>query len=143
MQKHISPNSACTEGVLAECNLREFVKTHVILAPARKFSRSRAASEIPFPRASRASRARRANSKFFILCVKISNYLRSRVIRKVKKTRCFLHFLDTFFSFPNRACTDRVLTVLSQFLGSPPLCGPGAPRSHGGAVAEIALATSG
>ena len=30
-------------------NLREFVKTHVILAPLREFSRSRAASKIPFP----------------------------------------------------------------------------------------------
>ena len=32
-------------------NLREFVKTHVILAPVREFSRSRAASKIPFPSA--------------------------------------------------------------------------------------------
>ena len=32
-----------------ESNLREFVKTHVILAPLREFSRSRAASKIPFP----------------------------------------------------------------------------------------------
>ena len=30
-------------------HLREFVKTHVILAPLREFSRSRAASKIPFP----------------------------------------------------------------------------------------------
>ena len=30
-------------------NFREFVKTHVILAPLREFSRSRAASKIPFP----------------------------------------------------------------------------------------------
>ena len=49
-------------------NLREFVKTHVILAPLREFSRSRAASKIPFPGAKRASSACR---KFFILGVKI------------------------------------------------------------------------
>ena len=30
-------------------NLREFVKTHVILAPLREFSGPRAASKIPFP----------------------------------------------------------------------------------------------
>ena len=30
-------------------HLRKFVKTHVILAPLRVFSRSRAASKIPFP----------------------------------------------------------------------------------------------
>ena len=29
-------------------NLRKFVKTHVILAPVREFSRSRGASKIPF-----------------------------------------------------------------------------------------------
>ena len=34
---------------LTSLNLREFVKTHVILAPVREFSRSRAASKIPFP----------------------------------------------------------------------------------------------
>ena len=43
-------------------HLREFVKTHVILAPVREFSRSRAASKIPFPG---ASRARRASSIFY------------------------------------------------------------------------------
>ena len=32
-----------------QSNLREFVKTHVILAPVREFSRSRAASKIRFP----------------------------------------------------------------------------------------------
>ena len=49
-------------------NLREFVKTHVILAPLRKFSRSRAASKIPFPGAGRAGRV---SSIFFVLGVKI------------------------------------------------------------------------
>ena len=38
-----------TVETLLICVLREFVKTHVILAPLREFSRSRAASKIPFP----------------------------------------------------------------------------------------------
>ena len=41
-------------------NLREFVKTHVILAPVREFSRPRAATEIPFPRARRAKQAKKS-----------------------------------------------------------------------------------
>ena len=53
---------------LTSLNLREFVKTHVILAPLREFSRSRAASKISFPGAKRAGAA---NSNFFILGVKI------------------------------------------------------------------------
>ena len=45
-KKHQSPNIIQTAFLT---NLREFVKTHVILAPLREFSRSRAASKIPFP----------------------------------------------------------------------------------------------
>ena len=55
-----------------KANLREFGKTHVILAPLREFSRSRAASKIPFPGA-RAGKAGWPGEPdfFFILGVKI------------------------------------------------------------------------
>ena len=45
-------------------NLREFVKTHVILAPVREFSRSRAAPKIPFPGAQAGKPGKAANSIF-------------------------------------------------------------------------------
>ena len=48
--------------------LREFVKTHVILAPVREFSRSRAASKIPFPG---AQPGKAGEFHFFCLGVKI------------------------------------------------------------------------
>ena len=50
-------------------DLREFVKTHVILAPLREFSRSRAASKIPFPGAQPGQTGEPVF--FFILGVKI------------------------------------------------------------------------
>ena len=57
-------------------NLREFVKTHVILAPLREFSRSRAASKIPFPGAQPGKAG-----EFQIFHFRCKNrYLRSRVI---------------------------------------------------------------
>lgn len=62
--------------VITSSNLREFVKTHVILAPLREFSRSRAASKIPFPGA-RAG-GRREFHFFHFRCK--NRYLRSRVI---------------------------------------------------------------
>ena len=110
-------------------NLREFVKTHVILAPLREFSRSRAASKIPFPGAKRASSASR---KFFILGVKIgtcapawfekskqhmfclsfcgrlfhlsckNRYLRFRRTRNDRKTQCFSIF---FVNIDENRCT--------------------------------------
>ena len=56
--------------------LREFVKTHVILAPLREFSRSRAASKIPFPG---AQPGKFGESEIFHFRCK-NRYLRSRVI---------------------------------------------------------------
>ena len=60
-------------------NLREFVKTHVILAPLREFSRSRAASKIPFPGAQAGQAGKAGEPEIFHFRCK-NRYLRSRVI---------------------------------------------------------------
>ena len=60
-------------------NLREFVKTHVILAPLREFSRSRAASKIPFPGAQAGWPGQAGEPEIFHFRCK-NRYLRSRVI---------------------------------------------------------------
>ena len=71
-------------GHMASCylNLREFVKTHVILAPLREFSRSRAASKIPFPGAQAGQPGQPGQPGepeiFHFRCK--NRYLRSRVI---------------------------------------------------------------
>ena len=67
---------------LTSLNLREFVKTHVILAPLREFSRSRAASKIPFPGAQPGQAGQPGKfgepEIFHFRCK--NRYLRSRVI---------------------------------------------------------------
>ena len=62
--------------------LREFVKTRVILAPLREFSRSRAASKIPFPGAQPGKVGQPGWPGEFQFChFRYKNrYLRSRVI---------------------------------------------------------------
>ena len=66
-------------------SLREFVKTPVILAPVREFSRSRAASKIPFPGAQPGWPGKAG--EFQIVHVRCKNrYVRSHVICNVKKT---------------------------------------------------------
>ena len=66
--------------LLIHTNLREFVKTHVILAPLREFSRSRAASKIPFPGAQPGWPAWPGEPDFFFHFRCKNRYLRSRVI---------------------------------------------------------------
>ena len=60
-------------------HLREFVKTHVILAPLREFSRSRAASKIPFPGAQPGRPGKAGEPDFFNFRCK-NRYSRSRMI---------------------------------------------------------------
>ena len=92
----------------ANDNLREFVKTHVILAPLREFSRSRAASKIPFPgaQAGQPGKAGKAGEPeiFHFRCK--NRYLRSRVIWKVKKHCRFLTFFGRLFHL---SCKNRYL----------------------------------
>ena len=63
-------------------DLRELVKTHVILAPVREFSRSRAASKIPFPGAQPGKTGKAGwPGEFQIFHFRCKNrYSRSRVI---------------------------------------------------------------
>ena len=50
------------------------------------------------------------------------------------------HVFLCWICFPNRACTDGVLTVLSWFLRSHQLCGPEVPRRCRGGAAELSRA---
>ena len=72
--------------------MREFVKTHVILAPLREFSRSRAASKIPFPGAQPGKLGE--FNLFYFRCKKLVLAL-SRDLKRQKNI--------VFFDFSNHA----------------------------------------
>ena len=75
---HLRDFRVCNSDYVYVC-LREFVKTHVILAPLREFPRSRAASKIPFPGARAGKPGKPGKPGIFHFRCK-NRYLRSRVI---------------------------------------------------------------